>query len=373
MTFDKGPIRMLLTGGGTGGHLFPGIAAAEALCRQRPGSEVLFVGTRRKMDKTSLARYGFAVRSIHCLGLKGKSLVSTVQALAMLPLSFIEAAFQIVRFRPDIVLGVGGYVTGPVVAMARMLRVPTVIHEQNSVPGLANRKLGTLVDRICLSLPGSEEYFFEKKVTLTGNPVRRDILNLAQEERKPGGESKMTVLILGGSQGAHRVNELASEALISCRKNARPDLAIIHQTGAADEEVIKKRYDESGIKAHVAAFFADIPEMYRKADLLVSRAGATTLAELAVLGKPAILIPYPYAADNHQEKNARYYCDGGGALMFMERDLTEAVLADTVRQLLIDQKRLREMAIAMKKLAYPKAAEEIIDVCLQLVAGRRGS
>jgi UDP-N-acetylglucosamine--N-acetylmuramyl-(pentapeptide) pyrophosphoryl-undecaprenol N-acetylglucosamine transferase len=207
-------------------------------------------------------------------------------------------------------------------------------------------------------------------VVLTGNPVRQGILDLTQEEENVAKKSSLTVLILGGSQGAHRVNELASEALILFYKRSRIELAVIHQTGAADEETIRIRYQDCGITAQVAAFFTDMPAMYRQADFLVSRAGATTLAELAVLGKPAILIPYPYAADNHQEKNARHYCEGGGALMFVERDLTETVLADTVEQVSSNRNTLREMATAMNKLAYPRAAEEIVDVCLQLVADR---
>jgi UDP-N-acetylglucosamine--N-acetylmuramyl-(pentapeptide) pyrophosphoryl-undecaprenol N-acetylglucosamine transferase len=370
MNAQQKPIRMLLTGGGTGGHLFPGIAAAEALCRRLPGSEIMFIGTRRKMDQTSLSGYGFATRSIHCLGIKGKSILSLLQALAVLPLSFFEAACHILRFRPDLVLGVGGYVTGPVVAMARILGKPTVIHEQNSVPGLANRKLGRLVDRICCSLPGSEEYFPAGKVVLTGNPVRRQILELAQGLQESRERTDLTIMVLGGSQGAHRVNELAVEALIRYKKSAIRDLKVIHQTGVADEDMVRGRYTASGIEAQVAPFFTDMATLYAQADLLISRAGATTLAELAILGKPAILIPYPSAADNHQEKNGRHYVKGGGAVMLPERDLTDVKLADAVEQLAGDPARRRGIAGKMRELAYPRAAEEIVNVCLQLLADR---
>ena len=369
MSGQQKPIRMLLTGGGTGGHLFPGIAAAEALCARLPGSEVLFVGTRRKMDKTSLSRSGFATRSIHCLGIKGKNILSLLQALAVLPLSFLEAAYHILRFQPDLVLGVGGYVTGPVVAMARILGKPTVIHEQNSVPGLANKKLGALVDRICLSLPGSEEFFPAGKTVLTGNPVRSQILDLARNMLEQNKKSDLTIMVLGGSQGAHRVNELASEAIIRYKKTVSRDLKVIHQTGAADEQMVRGRYAQAGVEAQVAPFFTDMAVLYGQAELLISRAGATTLAELAVLGKPVILIPYPYAADNHQEKNGRHYVLGGGAVMLLEGEVTEADLADTLGQLAEDPVRRQEMAMAMRSLAYPRAAEEIVDVCLQLVAG----
>ena len=360
------PVRLLLTGGGTGGHLFPGIAAAEALCRRRPGSEVMFIGTRRKIDRSSLAPYRFVIKTIHCHGIKGQNIMSLLKAAVVLPLSFLEAAWHILRFKPDLVLGVGGYVTGPVVAMARLLGKPTVIHEQNAVPGLANRKLGRLADRICLSIPESRTYFPAGKAVLTGNPVRSQILALAQAPQQGGTET--TVMVLGGSQGAHRVNELATEAIVRYKKDAAGDLKVIHQTGAADEQWVKDRYDSAGVRARVGAFFTDMAALYAQADLLISRAGATTLAELAVLGKPAILIPYPYAADNHQEKNGRLYVQGGGAVMLAEKDLTEGSLAAALGLLAADPGRREEMAGKMKALAYPQAAEAIVDVCLQILA-----
>jgi UDP-N-acetylglucosamine--N-acetylmuramyl-(pentapeptide) pyrophosphoryl-undecaprenol N-acetylglucosamine transferase len=367
MSLPPRPLRLLLTGGGTGGHLFPGIAVAEAICTQRPGSQVLFIGTHRKMDTTSLSQYGFATRSIHCLGIKGKNILSLLQAVAVLPLSFIEAAYHILRFKPDLVLGVGGYVTGPVVAMARIFGKPTVIHEQNSVPGLANRKLGRLVDKICLSIPGSEDYFPAGKTMLTGNPVRRQILDLADHLQGALDSNRVTIMVLGGSQGAHRVNELAVEALIQYKRSYSDGLKVIHQTGSADELMVRNRYKESGIDAQVAPFFQDMAAVYGLADLLISRAGATTLAELSVLGKPAILIPYPFAADGHQQKNGVYYVSGGGAVQFLERDLTSEKLAYAIGQIAGDRQQRKQMADAMKTMACPRAAEKIADVCFQLV------
>ncbi len=365
------PIRLMLTGGGTGGHLFPAIAAAEALCRRIPGSQVLFVGTKRKMDSTALEQYGYATASIHSMGLKGKNFFSLLKGVAVLPLSCLEAMLHIIRFRPDLVLGVGGYVTGPVIAMARIMGKPTLIHEQNSIPGLANRKLGALAARICLSLPGSEKQFPLKKTVLTGNPVRSGILELAgKEEREEGG--RITILVLGGSLGAHRVNELLPEAF-AVGGEALKTVRLIHQTGANDAEMVTSSYKEKGIDAEVAPFFTDMAAVYAKADLLVSRAGATTLAELAVLGKPAILIPYPYAADNHQEKNAEFYVQGGGALMFRERELTASKLADTLTELVTEKARLKKMGMAMRKKAFPHAAERIVDECLNCITGKCGN
>ncbi len=357
-------LRLLLTGGGTGGHLFPAIAIAEAMCQRLPGTQLLFVGTRRKMDKSSLAQYGFSTRGIHCQGLKGKGLLALLQALLLLPLSFVEALWHILRFRPHLVVGVGGYVTGPVVAAARILGRPTLIHEQNSVPGLANRKLGALATRICLSLPGSETFFPAGKTVLTGNPVRRQILELAGKRPRKIGD-KITILILGGSLGAHRVNELVVEALTSHGKVLPSAIEVIHQTGAADEEMVRSAYEQAGIRATVAAFFTDMAAVYARSDLVVSRAGATTLAELAVLGKPALLIPYPFAADDHQYRNGRYYVDSGGAVLLVERELTARKLAEALADLAGSPARLQAMAEAMQGMGCPDAAERIVDVCLQ--------
>lgn len=362
------PLRLLLTGGGTGGHLFPAIATAEAFCRRFPGTQVLFVGTRRKMDKVSLAHYGFSTRGIHCQGLKGKGVLALAQALLLLPVSFVEALWHIIRFRPHLVLGVGGYVTGPVVAAARILGRPTLIHEQNSVPGLANRKLGQLATRICLSLPGSEVFFPAGKTVLTGNPVRRQILKLAKASPEKRDE-KLTILVLGGSLGAHRVNEMVIEALTRYGSLLPPGIEVIHQTGAADEEMVKVAYEQAGVHATVAAFFTDMAEVYGKCDLLVSRAGATTLAELAVLGKPAVLIPYPFAADDHQYRNGCYYADSGGAVVLVERELTAGKLAETLAGLAGDRGRMAEMAVAMRALGRPDAAERIVDSCLEIMNG----
>jgi UDP-N-acetylglucosamine--N-acetylmuramyl-(pentapeptide) pyrophosphoryl-undecaprenol N-acetylglucosamine transferase len=364
------PIRLLLTGGGTGGHLFPAIATAEALCKRLPGSEVLFVGTKRKMDKTSLEQYGFATRSIHSQGLKGKNFISLLQGIAILPVSIIEAMLHIIRFKPDLVLGVGGYVTGPVVLAAKLLGKVTVIHEQNSIPGLANRKLGGLVTKICLSLPGSEKYFDGKKTVLTGNPVRQAILDLSREEKKKNPDKQPTLLVLGGSLGAHRINELVLEA---CANPKLKGVKIIHQTGLKDVEMVKAAYKKKNIDATVQAFFTDMAAIYKEADCLVSRAGATTLAELAVLGRPAILIPYPYAADNHQEKNAEYYVQGGGALLCVEKALDAKELAENLIALLNDKKTVQKMAKAMRSSAFPDATENIVDECLRCLTSEMNS
>jgi UDP-N-acetylglucosamine--N-acetylmuramyl-(pentapeptide) pyrophosphoryl-undecaprenol N-acetylglucosamine transferase len=363
----KRPLRLLITGGGTGGHLFPAVAAAQALRVRQPDSEVLFVGTRRKIDTSSLKMYGFASSSIYSYGLKGKSVTELIKALAVLPLSCLQAARIIRGFRPDVALGVGGYVTGPVMLAAKVLGVPTVIHEQNSVPGLANRKLGGLVDHICLSLPGSERFFPKERVLFTGNPVRQNILELAVKPRTAAGSP--TLLVLGGSQGAHALNTLVTDAFCNSGKERLAAVSVIHQTGKTDAGWVEQRYREAGVHARVEPFFQDMGEVYAAADLLVSRAGATTLTELAVLGKPAVLVPYPYAADDHQSKNAAYYAAGGGALQFKEEDVSGELLTGLLEELFGDRRRLAVMAAAMQKRGIPDAAEKIVDVCIRAAEG----
>lgn len=362
-------IRLLLTGGGTGGHLFPAVAAAQEFQRQLPGTAVLFVGTKRKVDSKSLAVYGFASENIRCYGLKGKNPVELLKAMTYLPLSFFAARRIIRDFRPDLVLGVGGYVTGPVMVAAKSLGIPTVIHEQNSVPGLANRQLGRLVDRICLSLPGSEGRFPAGKIVYTGNPVRQEILHLG-ENRPPRREGKITLVILGGSQGAQAVNRLVAEALPSLPEEARRRLRVIHQTGERDAAFVREQYEKGGLEALVQPFFTDMAAVYGQADLLVSRAGATTLAEIAVVGLPAILIPYPFAADNHQEINGRYYVAGGGAVQFRQSELEAAALAGQIAGLIDDERKLAAMGKAMKTLAFPDAAAKIVACCRLLLKER---
>jgi len=356
-------LRLLITGGGTGGHLFPAVATAEHLLQSTENSTVLFIGTKRRLDRDTLERYGFSVSTIHSYGLKGKTFIELVKALLVLPVSLLESCYQILKFRPDVVMGVGGYVTGPVVTAAWLLRKPTVIHEQNSIPGLANRKLGGLVKKVCLSLPQSEKYFPAEKTVLTGNPVRKNIVDIARGEEDTGG--KRTLVILGGSQGAHAVNQLVVDA-VRLRGEDFLQMRVIHQAGRNDEPWVRQAYEELGIDHQVSAFFTDMAELYRQADIIVSRAGATTLAEIGVVGKPAILIPYPYAADNHQAKNGMWYTDSGAAVMFDQADLDARRLADEILAVVGDDERYRRMGEAMKKLGITNAAERIVGICTDL-------
>ncbi len=357
-------MRLIVTGGGTGGHLFPGIAVASALQQRIPDSRVLFIGTARLLDQQALAGLGFEVAALNCGGVKGLRLVAKLRSLLQLPGAVFRALRILRRFQPDLVLGVGGYVTGPVLLAARLLRIPTALHEQNSVPGMANRIAGKIVNRIFISLPCIPAFPADKTV-LTGNPVRREILAVAGKKKTAA--AVPTLLVLGGSQGAHRVNTLMMEAMERVTAT-HPSLQLIHQTGTADQEAVAQCYRQLGLAAEVLPFIRDMADAYSRADLVVSRAGATTLAELAVMGLPALLIPYPYAADNHQMTNGQYYAKGGGCLLLEQSVLTGEILARAISECLHNFEELHTMTDCMKTLARPDATDRIVDECLRLAA-----
>jgi UDP-N-acetylglucosamine--N-acetylmuramyl-(pentapeptide) pyrophosphoryl-undecaprenol N-acetylglucosamine transferase len=363
-------IRLIITGGGTGGHLFPGIALGQAMMQTYPGCEVLFIGTERKVDKTALADLGFMTMTIKSQGIKGKSLTAKIKALLQQPAAVFEAIRIIRNFEPDLVFGVGGYVTGPVILAARLLGITTCIHEQNSIPGLANKLLGYIAQRIFVSIPGSEKYFPIGKTILSGNPVRSTIIKAANRMLPKIYQEPVTLLILGGSQGARRLNSLMLEAAEKCLVKLKPLPNIIHQTGEHDAILVKEKYAELGFNARVQPFFTDMAEIYSQADLVVSRAGATTLAELSVFHKPVILVPFPYAADNHQDINGQYLVDAGAGLMFKQSELDGEKLGKEIRRLLADIKLLTAMGANSGKVAKPGATETIISGCIELVKGK---
>jgi UDP-N-acetylglucosamine--N-acetylmuramyl-(pentapeptide) pyrophosphoryl-undecaprenol N-acetylglucosamine transferase len=357
---------IIITGGGTGGHLFPGIAMAEAILQNFPECTVVFIGTERQIDARALQGRPFTTVPLKSRGLKGMGLSAKLMTVLQLPASIISAMNIIRRYKPDLVFGVGGYVTGPVILAARLLGIPCGIHEQNSVPGLANRLLGKIANRIFISLPGSETYFPAGKTVFSGNPVRRELLSAAAGPR-PVKKDRTTLLVLGGSQGAHRVNMLVIEALAEQQSRLPDTFTVLHQTGVHDEKTVRDRYVQLGIKAQVAAFFDNMDRLYQQADLVVSRAGATTLAELMVFKKPAILIPFPHAADDHQKKNGRYLVEHGGARMFIEAELNARALGEEILELFDNPKKRQELAANIGSLARPHATETIVQYCLDMI------
>jgi len=360
-------IKLIIAGGGTGGHIFPGIAVGKELLRRYPSSEALFVTGGRKIEDDILKDAGFSRVSIAVEGIKGRGFMKTIKAAVKLPCSFLQSIFIIRRFSPDIVFGVGGYSSGPVCLAARIMGVRTAIHEQNSYPGMTNRLLARFVDRIFISFKESGSYFPKEKVYVAGNPIRREFM-----QETPGGQegSKgFTVLITGGSQGASALNSAFIAALKMIKERGKDPL-VIHQTGQADFENVLRRYRDEGLDGDVKSFIQDMPGAYRKADIVVGRAGAGTVFELAAMGKPSILIPYPFAADNHQVANARMLADAGGALMILQNDLDAERLAGIIVGFMEDRDSLKEMGERARKAARPDAARDIADQIEEMIRMR---
>ena len=366
------PVRLMIAGAGTGGHLFPGIAVAHTIMARSPGSRTLFVTTGRPIETTVLAKHPFETASIAAAGIKGKSIWAKLKSLALLPGGLL-ASFRILRqFRPDAVMGMGGYSSGPVIVGAWLMGIPRVIHEQNRLPGMTNRLLGRFADRIYVSFADTEIGGATDRTRFTGNPVREEIRECrsrldgiaAADTRKP-----LTIVILGGSQGAHSINMAMIDALdhldhpASCR--------FIHQTGVGDAERVRAAYAQKGIAAEVDAFFEDMAGLYRRADLAVCRAGASTVAELIAAHVPAIFIPFPHAADNHQVSNAEGMVGAGAAQMLPESEMNGMELARRINGFASDRKSLDAMKLAIcEAMGTNDAAGAIVDDILDLI-GRK--
>ena len=359
------PLRVLIAGGGTGGHLFPGIAIARELLRRQPDATITFVGTARGIEARAVPRAGFELDTIRSLGLKGKSPAALIKGLVTLPSSGLDAWRVIARRNPDIVVGVGGYSSGPVVMLAALRGRPTLLHEQNAWPGLTNRLLARVVRAAAVTFEGTRSAFGDKAF-VSGNPVRPEFLRV---ESEPAGARK--VLIFGGSQGAHAINMAMVEAAPHLVRAARA-LAITHQTGERDLAVVRDGYRAAGLDAPlfqvtVEPFIQNMDEEMKRANLIVARAGSTTLAEIAASQRASLLIPLPTAADDHQRKNARALANAGAADVLDQNDLTGDTLATRMLALLDDTGRRAAMAAAVKAFARPDAAQVIVDRMLDLV------
>lgn len=367
-------LRLIVAGGGTGGHLFPGIAIAEEFIARNAANRVLFASSGRPFERTVLAAKGFEHRAISAAGLKGQGLFKQLRALLIIPRGLLESLAILRAFGPDLVLSVGGYSAGPMALAAWLRRVPVVLQEQNTLPGITNRLLGRLARRVYTAFAESERHFAARKVLLTGNPVRREILacrTAATAAPSPERERPFTVLVVGGSQGAHRINLAVIESLPLLGDSSR--VAFIHQTGADDEASVAEAYRRSGITATVRAFFDDMDAQYRRADLIVCRAGATTVAELTVVGRGVIFVPYPFAADDHQVLNARALVAAGAAEMILEKDLDGGRLAERVAHYAARPRQLAAMAVRARDLGRPDAAARIVDDICRLLGGEHAT
>jgi UDP-N-acetylglucosamine--N-acetylmuramyl-(pentapeptide) pyrophosphoryl-undecaprenol N-acetylglucosamine transferase len=361
--------RVVIAGGGTGGHLYPGIAIARELIARRPGATVTFAGTARGLESRVVPREGFQLDVLRSAGLKGRSGLAVLRGLAMLPASAWDAWRILSRRQPDLVIGVGGYSSGPVVMLAAVRGMPTLLAEQNAVPGLTNRLLARLVGAAAVTFE-STVAFFGRRGFVAGNPVRPEFFDA--NEGNEGGEGnegardgrRARVLIFGGSQGAHAINVAMVEA--APRLAAAGGVDLTHQTGERDVELVRRGYEAAGLTARVEPFLYAMDREMKQADVIVSRAGATTIAELTAAGRAAILIPLPTAADDHQKKNAEVLAQAGAAELIEQRDLTGAVLAERVLALTGDPIRREAIAAAARRFARPDAAKVIVDKALEL-------
>jgi UDP-N-acetylglucosamine--N-acetylmuramyl-(pentapeptide) pyrophosphoryl-undecaprenol N-acetylglucosamine transferase len=356
-------MKILIAAGGTGGHLFPGIALAEAFKEKDDGTAVLFVGTGRDLDKRTMIPAGCDFEAIDAAGVKGKNPLRVLAALLHIGKGIMQALLIIRRFAPQLVLGMGGYVSAPVLAAAYLLRVKRAIHEQNVLPGLTNRSLGRIADRIFTSFQESERYFPPGKAVLAGNPLRKQHL---QGALLPPPARPFTVLISGGSLGSHQINCALIDAL-QYLLPLRDELRLIHQTGATDLEPVREAYRERGFTAEAVPFIDHMAGAYRRAHLIVCRAGATTLAELMVHGKASILIPYPWAADNHQHHNAMFLVSRGAATILDPSELSGRTLAERILQLYRNPDDLSAMGANAGRLGKPEAARDIVEYCYTML------
>jgi UDP-N-acetylglucosamine--N-acetylmuramyl-(pentapeptide) pyrophosphoryl-undecaprenol N-acetylglucosamine transferase len=357
-------MRVIIAAGGTGGHIYPGVAIAREFRRRDPQTEILFVGTPRGLESKIVPREGFELKMIEVGALKSVSVFQRIKSLAQLPLSFVAAVRILGRFRPQVVIGVGGYSSGPTLLMAALRRVPTMVVEPNAMPGFTNRVLARFVDAAALSFEDASKYFGRRGV-VTGNPVRGDFANLKKKER---GE-RLNILIFGGSQGSRAINTAMTGAL-SRLEHKRDRLAMTHQTGEQDFEVVKRGYEDAGFEADVRPFIHDMAAQFERADLLICRAGATTAAEVAAAGKAAIFVPFPFAADDHQRKNAEAFQRVGAARVIVQKELTPGRIAEELTRLIEHPEEIDRMEEASRRLGKSDSAARTVDIAMALAGGQ---
>jgi UDP-N-acetylglucosamine--N-acetylmuramyl-(pentapeptide) pyrophosphoryl-undecaprenol N-acetylglucosamine transferase len=363
-------LRIVIAGGGTGGHLYPGIAVAKEFLSRQPGAQITFAGTANGIEARVVPTEGFVLDLIRTSGIKGKSVVQRVRGAALLPLGIADAWQIVSARRPHLVVGVGGYSSGPVVAVASLRGVPTMLLEQNAVPGLTNRMLARFVRAAAVTFESTREFFGEKGF-VSGNPVRPEFVGDGQRFREATANAQASgvqVLVFGGSQGAHAIN-LAMVAAAAELAAGSPPLRLAHQTGERDVEMVRAAYRAAGLQADVEPFFYDMGRRVGQADVIVCRAGATTIAEISAAAKPAILIPLPTATDDHQRRNAEALAAAGAAEVLLQSDATGPELAARIKALAGDAAKRARLSAAARLFARPDAARVIVDRALMLIEG----
>jgi len=365
-------MRIVITGGGTGGHVFPAIAVADELRGCEPAPTILYVGTKGGIEERAASSAGLDFHPISAAGWARVSPYRKPLAALRLCLGFVQACGVLARFKPNVVLGTGGYVSVPVVAAAVVLRVPTVIHEQNRYPGLANRILSRFVHHVATTYEDDTGSFPAAKRTLSGMPLRKDIVEQIGTRVSPAhfglDPSKCTIFMLGGSQGAHSLNLAMIDAMDVLDADR---YQVLFMTGKNDLEMVRERVKQSPVQAYVAPFFDDIAKAYAASDLVICRAGAGTLAELTAFGLPAILVPYPYAAGGHQEANSRVMVEAGAATMVLDSDLDGGKLAALIQEIAGDPDLLESMRDKSRSLARPHATRDIADMLRRAATHRK--
>jgi UDP-N-acetylglucosamine--N-acetylmuramyl-(pentapeptide) pyrophosphoryl-undecaprenol N-acetylglucosamine transferase len=355
-------MRAILAGGGTGGHVIPALAIAQQL-KKEFGAEILFIGTARGIENRLVPAAGFPLQLIEVGALKNVSLSTRIKTMFDLPRAILASSRMIREFAPEVVIGVGGYASGPAMLAANLRGVPTLAFEPNVVPGFANRVVARWVSAAAVHFEETCSYF--PNCHVTGVPVRRAFFDI-----KPKlSEGKPTLLVFGGSQGAHAINQAVVDSLAGLMERM-PELEIIHQTGERDLAEVQAAYQRAGVAADVSKFIDDMPAMFARADLLVCRSGASTVAEITAAGKPAVFVPFPRAADDHQNVNARALEKAGAAVVVEESKLEAAYLVDTIVTLLGDPARLKRMSTAARSLSHPEAVQEIAAIVKQLADDR---
>jgi UDP-N-acetylglucosamine--N-acetylmuramyl-(pentapeptide) pyrophosphoryl-undecaprenol N-acetylglucosamine transferase len=344
-------MRVLIAGGGTGGHVIPALAIAREL-KTRYQAEVLFVGTARGIENRLVPAAGFGLMNIKVGALKNVSLMTRLRTLLDLPLAVVHARKIISVFAPDVVVGVGGYASGPAMAAAILSRISTLAFEPNYVPGFANKIVGHRVSAAAVHFEQTTQYFRNAKVV--GVPVRQEFFKITAA----GPDHRPTLLVFGGSQGAHAINVAVMAAVPEVLRQL-PELRVIHQTGERDYNDVRAAYQQAGVKAEVSAFIDDMPGAFAQADLLVCRSGASTVAEAAAAGKPAIYIPLPTAADDHQRRNAEAIAQGGAAMLISQAELTPEKLAQAVSELMTHRAKLEKMSAQARRLSHNDAAGRV--------------
>ncbi len=360
-------MRLLIAGGGTGGHLFPALAVARAVEAEDPAASILFVGTLHGIEGKIVPGSDYPIRFISAHGMRKTGILNTVRAGLELPLGVFQSVAIIRSFHPDVVLGVGGYASGPTLAAAVLMRVPTAIQEQNSVMGTTNRLLAGFVDRIFISWENTDPHTRPEKTMLTGNPVRDDLFEPAVQEH---GRAGYNILIFGGSRGARSINQaLTSNLDMLAPLTGR--IRVLHQTGQGAVDEVKSAYDKAGIDADVREFIDDMGPTYQWADLVVCRSGASSLAEITALGKPAIVVPYPYAIGDHQMRNAQVLESEGAVRIILDQELKNGALVKEIRTVLDRPDMLSEMARKSRTFGRPDAARTIAGELFKLGRGQR--